>query len=107
MPRSRDRQRIFLREWRRHRGLTQEQLAARLEIDRTIISKIETAKLDYHQQFLEAAAAALNCDPADLIMRDPTAPAAIWSIWDQIPEADKPRALAILEALKNPTAKAG
>ena len=95
------RQRIFLREWRKHRGITQEQLAERLDIDRTIISKIETGKLDYHQHFLEAAAAALACEPADLLVRDPTGPDAIWSIWDRIPQADQPKARAVLQAFTN------
>src|SRR5262245_17274398 len=107
MPKRPERQRIFLKEWRRHRGLTQEQLADRIGIDRTIVSKIENGKLDYHQAFLEAAAEALRCEPADLLVRDPTAPAAIWSIWDQLSENQKPQALAVIQALKNTGQKTG
>lgn len=95
------RQRIFLREWRKHRGLTQQQLADRLDIDRTIVSKTETGKLEYNQHFLEAAADALMCEPADLLVRDPTAPDPIWTIWDRIPAVEKPKAIAVLEALSN------
>lgn len=95
------RQRIYLREWRKHRGLTQQQLADRLDIDRTIVSKIETGKLEYSQHFLEAAADALMCEPADLLVRDPTAPEPIWSIWDRIPANDRPKAIAVLQALSN------
>ena len=69
--------RHFIREWRKFRGLTQEQLASRLEVDRTTISKIESGKQEYSQGFLEATAYALRCEPADLIMRDPLAPSAI------------------------------
>jgi transcriptional regulator with XRE-family HTH domain len=97
----------YIKEWRRYRGLTQEQLASRLDVDRTTVSKIEGAKQEYSQGFLEAAADALRCDPADLIMRDPTQPSAIWSIWDSIPEAERPKAIAILSTLADLTKKAG
>jgi transcriptional regulator with XRE-family HTH domain len=107
MPAKTPRQRIYLREWRKHRGMTQEQLAGRLDIDRTIVSKIETGKLDYHQAFLEAAADTLMCEPADLLVRNPLAPEAIWSIWDQIAPVDRPKALAVLRALKNTDGKTG
>lgn len=100
-------QRLFLKEWRKHRHLTQEQLAERLDVDRTIISKIERGKLQYSQGFLEVAADALMCDPADLIVRDPTTPDGIWSIWDNIPEHERPRAIAMLKAFIGDDKKTG
>lgn len=101
------RQRIYLKEWRKFRNLTQESLADRVGIDRTIVSKIENGKLDYHQAFLEAAAYALRCEPADLLVRNPTDPQAIWSLWDSLPEVEKPKALAVIQALKNTGQKTG
>lgn len=74
--------RTFLKEWREHRGLTQEMAAERLNVSRTLLSKIENAKSPYTQGFMEAAALAYNCDVADLIMRDPKSP--IWSIYDTL-----------------------
>lgn len=97
----------YIKEWRRYRGLTQEQLAARLEVDRTTVSKIEGGKQEYSQGFLEATAQALRCEPADLIMRNPTQPSAIWSIWDSIPDAEKPKAIAILSTLADLSRKTG
>lgn len=91
--------RLFLKEWREHRNLTQEQLADRIGISRVMISKIERGLNPYHQAFLETAAAALMCEPADLLVRDPSQPEPIWSIWDRIPPVEKPRAIAILRAL--------
>jgi transcriptional regulator with XRE-family HTH domain len=102
MPANTQFKRLFLREWREHRGLTQDQLAERMEMSRPQISKIERGISQYSQGFLEAAAYALACDPADLLIRDPTSPGAIWSIWDQIPEQDKPRALQVLQAFIAP-----
>jgi hypothetical protein len=32
-------------------------------------------------------------------MRNPADPDGIWSIWDNIPEADRPRAVAVLRAM--------
>lgn len=74
--------RTFLKEWREYRGLTQEQAAERLNISRTLLSKIENAKSPYSQGLLEAAAEAYRCEPADLIMRDPESP--VWSIYDTL-----------------------
>jgi transcriptional regulator with XRE-family HTH domain len=77
------RNRHFVRQWREHRGLSQDQLAARLEMSKASLSRIETLKQPYTQDFLEACAAALTTDPASLLMRDPTAQEAIWSIWEK------------------------
>jgi transcriptional regulator with XRE-family HTH domain len=92
-------QRLFLKEWREHRHLTQEQLADRIGISRVMVSKIERGLNPYSQGFLEAAATSLMCEPADLLVRDPSAPDPIWSVWERIPKADRPRAIAILKAL--------
>lgn len=74
--------RTFLKEWREYRGLTQEQAAERLNVSRTLLSKIENAKSPYTQGFMEAAAEAYMCDVPDLIVRDPNSP--IWSIYDTL-----------------------
>jgi len=77
------RRRHFIREWREFRDLTQDQLAARLDMSKASLSRIENFKQPYTQDFLEACAEALRTDPASLIMRNPMDDAAIWSIWDQ------------------------
>jgi transcriptional regulator with XRE-family HTH domain len=51
-------------------------------MDRSNLSKIERGKVPYDQALLEAAAEAYQCEPADLIMRDPKSP--IWSLMDTI-----------------------
>jgi transcriptional regulator with XRE-family HTH domain len=83
--------RTFIREWRLHRGLTQEQLAERMGISVPQLSLIENGKRPYTQATLEAAAYALNTDTASLMMRDPTREGSMWSILDnlkKVPEAD-------------------
>lgn len=78
----RARRRTFFKEWRLLRGLSQEQLAERLETSVASISRIENGTQPYTQDVLEALAEALRTDPASLLMRNPDDPEAIWSIWD-------------------------
>lgn len=79
----RPRRRTFIREWREFRELTQDQLGERLNTSGGSISRIESGVQPYTQDTLEALAEALQTDAASLLMRDPSAPDAIWSIWDQ------------------------
>lgn len=73
----------FIKQWRVHRGLTLEKLAARIPMDKGNLSKIERSLLPYSQGTLERLAEELNTEPASLLMRDPTDPTGIWSIWDK------------------------
>jgi transcriptional regulator with XRE-family HTH domain len=93
-------QRQYFKEWRKYRGLTQEQLAERIGIARSYLTKIERGDRRYDQPFLEAAADALRCSPADLIIRDPTDSEAIWSIWEGLSPTERIRAAAVLRAMK-------
>jgi transcriptional regulator with XRE-family HTH domain len=81
------RRRTFLREWREHRELTQEQAAERLDLTQGQLSRIENGQSPYNQDFLEAAAYAYQCDVADLLMRNPLNADAMWSIVDQLRKA--------------------
>lgn len=90
----------FIRAWRKHRHLTLEQLAERMGMDKGNLSKIERGKRRYDELFLETAAEALRCSPADLIVRDPTDPEGIWSIWETLSVQQRPQAVEILKAIK-------
>lgn len=61
------------------------------------LSRIETGVQPYTQDFLEACADALLTDTASLIMRDPSSPDAIWSLWDQ---AKAPERKMIVDIVK-------
>lgn len=80
--------RTFIREWRKHRHLTLEQLSSRLEelgqadLGPPALSMLERGQRAYTQQSLEAIANALSTDVASLLMRDPSDPEAIWSVWE-------------------------
>lgn len=51
--------------------MNQDEVAARIGVSRTLLSKIETAKSPYSQRTLEALAGVYGCDPADLLSIHP------------------------------------
>lgn len=93
-------QRHFIKQWRKHRGLTQEQLAERIGITKSYVSKIEAGKKRYDQPFIEAAAVVLSCEPVDLIVRDPSDPDGIWSIWDTLKPTQRAQVVEIAKTIK-------
>lgn len=66
------RRRIFIREWREFRGLTQEALGEMTNRTKATISRIENGDISYTRDFLEDAADALGTHPGMLLMRAPT-----------------------------------
>lgn len=95
------RRRTFIRQWRQHRGLTIEQLAERVGVTHGAISQLERGLVNYTQPMLEAIADALMCEPADLLMRDPTREDAIWSIYDQLEPAQRNEAVDFMRYLRD------
>jgi transcriptional regulator with XRE-family HTH domain len=75
--------RTFIREWRQHRNKTLQQLADAIEMTHASLSRVERGRQPYNQSMLEAIASALQTDVASLLMRNPSDPEAIWSIWEQ------------------------
>lgn len=71
---SKTRRRLFVREWRKHRGLTQEALAARAGVTQGLISHLENGRTDFTGNLLARLAEALQCNPADLLIRTPSDP---------------------------------
>lgn len=92
--------RWYLREWRKHRGLTQDQLAERVGISKPYLSQLETAKRQYTQELLEALAEELRTDPASLIIRDPTDPEGIWSLWEALSPPEREQGVTLLRVIK-------
>lgn len=95
----RQKRRIFLREWRKHRGLTQERLADRARLSQGMISQLEGGVSDYTGDLLAALADALSCDPVDLLIRNPLDEDAPWSIWDRLKPVQRKQAIRLLKAL--------
>lgn len=89
----------FIRKWRKFRGYTLEKVAEMTEKSVSTISQIETFKQPYTQETLELIAEALQCEPADLLMRDPTDTAAIWSLWERAKPRERKQIINIVESL--------
>ena len=93
-PRASPFERTFIKQWREYRHLTQEQLAERVSdflhyrgfkksYTHASIGRLENGKIGYTQVILEALAHSLGTDPPSLLIRDPTEPDAIWTIWEK------------------------
>ncbi len=95
----------FIRACRKHRGLTLAQLGDRLSVEIEVdisegqLSRIERGETPYSQDILEALAQVMRCEPADLIMRDPTQTDAIWSLIDTLKPVERAQAIAVIQAL--------
>lgn len=77
------RRRWFLKEWRLHRGLSQEALADKIGNTQGFISQLELNQTNYTRDTLEDLARVLGCEPADLLARAPD-PDAPWSIGEAL-----------------------
>lgn len=109
-PRTRLRQRNyrknFIRQWREHRGLSQDQLVGRVRdlldgFSKSTLSRLENSKSPYTQDQLEAIAEALGLEPQDLLMREPDGDA--WSLMDTlraIPADDLEQVRRIIETFR-------
>ncbi len=88
-----------IREWRKHRKLTQVELAEKIGMARSYLSRIESGKRRYDQNFLENAAEILQCLPSDLIGRSPNDPEDIWGIVERLTLTERRQAAAMLRAM--------
>ncbi len=79
--------------------LSQERLAERLDTSVASVSRIETGRQPYTQDYLEALASALQTDPASLLMRNPDDPEAIWSIWDNAKQGERKKILDMARSI--------
>lgn len=98
----------FIRAWREYRGLSLDRLVDRMSSDltseqfitKTSLSRIERSLQPYSQPLLEAIAEALQCQPADLIMRNPSDTEAPWSIWQKLGTAERNQVIEIMHTFR-------
>lgn len=84
-------------------GRTLEAVAAELHLSQPQLGRIERGDSPYNQDLLEALADLYGCSVADLLMRDPTQPDNIWSIWD----IARPGERRLIEAAADAIVKTG
>jgi transcriptional regulator with XRE-family HTH domain len=81
--------RTFIREWRKYRGHTLEELAEIMGVSAGALSNVETMKSGYTQGMLEELAKALACTEADLLGRDPNQAPGLNMVLDKATEAQR------------------
>lgn len=75
-------------------------MAERIGMNQGHLSRIEKGDRPYDQEFLERASDVLNCTPADLLMRDPSKPESIFTIWEQLEPAAQSQIVEIAKTFK-------
>jgi ribosome-binding protein aMBF1 (putative translation factor) len=99
MPAKSKYQPTYIRQWRNHRGMSLDQLAERVPMDKSNLSKVERGLLPYNQEMLERLADALRTDVASLLMRNPADGASIWSLWDHASPGERRQIESVVSAL--------
>ena len=94
----------FIREWRRHRGMTLEELAAKIDMVPSGLSMLERGQRGYTQETLEKTAHALQTDVAALLTSAPgDAGEELRGIWDSAQPRQRRQIIEIARTLTKPT----
>ena len=89
--------RTYIRQWREHIGITQEELAARTGLSPGYISLLETGERGYTQDSLERLAKALRCVPGELLNVDPERDASFMALLETLKPLERQQAKALVE----------
>lgn len=89
--------RNYVREWRKHRKLTQEKLAELTGYTASSISQLETGAQGYGEDTLVRLSEVLGCQPGDLL----TGPPAEVALLSDLREIDPTRRAEVIEALND------
>lgn len=95
--------RVFIREWRKHADLTQEQLAEKVDRSPSWVSQIENGEIGFTEESLSLLADALGCEPADFLKGPPVEaeqPLALPEVFHSLSPAEQEQAIAVMEALR-------
>ncbi len=65
------------------------------------LSRLENSKQPYGERILEALAEIYECEPWELIGRNPFMAGEVVSMWDTLNDRQKEQARVIIEALKS------
>lgn len=71
------------------------------------LSRIERGEQSYNQELLERLSDLYMCDIVDLIVRDPTAPESIWTLWERAKPGQRRQIEDVAEALLRRTGTSG
>ena len=95
--------RHYLKQWRKRRGLTQDQLAERVERTRGLIAQYESGQTEMPESMIYALAHALAIDTWDLFKTNPEKEGELVDITDELrglDEKERSEALGYIRAMK-------
>lgn len=93
-------ERNYLRQWREKAGLSQDELAAKVDTTKSVISLLENEKRPLSSKWLRRLADALGTTPGRILDINPEeANADILDIWDHVAKKDRPTAVRVLRSL--------
>jgi len=91
----------YFREWRKHVGMTLEQVSEVTGLAINTISRIERGSINYSRSSLESLASAYGCTPGQILDHDPTdIEIELGLIFRDVPEEDQPFALKSLSGFR-------
>lgn len=93
---------VYIREWRKYKKMTQQEVADRLDMQQGTISKIEKREYPINLDFLEKLAFVFGIDVADLLTVNPLKPDAPKLVYSQMRKAStetQKTVMSIVEAL--------
>lgn len=96
-----------MREWREHRGLSLEVVAADLGITHGTLSKIERGLSPYNQRQLERLAELYDCDVIDLLARSPGEGHQLIQLYRRASPSDRAKLVRLAETLLGDEANDG
>jgi DNA-binding Xre family transcriptional regulator len=88
---------IYLAEWLDHRDMNAEDLAAKLDTSKSVISKLMSGKQRYNRDWLEEIAYQLQCDVPDLF--GPPLPADAEKLLAKLSPGRRKTAINVIENL--------
>ena len=100
--------RHYLKQWRNHLGLSQEQVVGRLldlEDDKlpataASLSRLENGHQPYSERVIEALAFIYGREPWELIGNDPTKEGMVVDLTHKLNDAQQRQVLALIEAMQ-------
>jgi transcriptional regulator with XRE-family HTH domain len=88
----------YLKEWRKFRGMTQQDLADRLETSKSVISDMERGELQLSPKWLRRIAPILETQPGHILDHDPNElDSDIIDIWAHIDLDKRETAINVLK----------
>lgn len=94
-----NRQTTYIKEWRTHRGYTQQELADALGVTKGYISELERGVKRYNQDVLEGVAKVLRCQPVDVLAHEPSGRCDLCEAWQRMSGGQRALSLKIIQLI--------